>query len=565
MAARLSLPSGRMCNRGFAALAFAVLGLLVAPWASADARTALRAQDAEEGRSAPAATQVSGRDAQIVVDADTLEVLYERNAAAPRRPASITKVMTLYLLFEAIERGEIGMDDPIAFSAHAAGQAPTKLGLRAGESVPVHVAIRALALRSANDVASAVAERLAGSEAAFAERMTARARALGMTATRFTNASGLPDSRQVSTAEDLARLAIAVHRDFPQHYHVFSEREYAWNGMVLRSHNHLLGRVRGLDGLKTGFTRASGFNLAATAERGGRRVVTVVLGGSSRVARDDLVEALTETAFTEINRAPAYAVTRSPHGARLSDSRDTADAAGLVMDVAARPESEPDPTLWQDNGRRLALSGDGPAGRVSGVASREAAAASRALRADAEARDQARRDAVTLAEAEAARRRSQADARREQERLRLVAEREARARDARAVAAADEESRQAAASRRTATRLAANAEIAAPAAGRTRSSQSANASAEAGANARPRQSGAAVVQIGAFRSEADARAALSRFARHFPSAAGREVTSVRRDGRTWYRARFVGLAAGAAETACRVVSGRGGACQIVSR
>jgi D-alanyl-D-alanine carboxypeptidase len=221
----------------------------------------------------PAFAQVGTREAQIVVDAQTNEILYEKNAQASRRPASITKVMTLYLLFDALKRGSITWDDQIIFSRNAANQPPTKLFVGAGNSIPVQIAVEALILRSANDVATAVAEKLGGSEANFATMMTAKARELGMANTTFRNASGLPNATQRTTAEDLARLAIAIHRDFPDQYHWFAVQEMSWNGQRITGHNHLLGKVPGMDGLKTGYTEASGFNLAATTQRNGRRVV----------------------------------------------------------------------------------------------------------------------------------------------------------------------------------------------------------------------------------------------------------------------------------------------------
>ena len=242
------------------------------------------------------------RYAAIVVDANSGEVLYNTRADNPRYPASITKVMTLYLAFEALAEGRLKLTDRITVSPRAAAKQPTKLGLRAGETISVDDAMRAIAVKSANDIAVAMAEKLGGTESRFAELMTLRARELGMTSTRFTNASGLPDRRQVTTARDLAVLSRAVMRDYPQYYSYFSQRQFTYRGQTMRNHNHLLGQMPGVDGLKTGFTNASGFNLAASAVRDGHRLIAVVLGGSSSAARDDNVEDLLISGFDVIKR-----------------------------------------------------------------------------------------------------------------------------------------------------------------------------------------------------------------------------------------------------------------------
>jgi len=211
-------------------------------------------------------------------------------------------VMTMYLAFEALAEGRLKPTDRIIVSPRAAAQSPTKLGLRAGESITVDDAMRAVAVKSANDMAVALAEKLGGTESRFAEMMTLRARELGMTRTRFTNASGLPDSRQVTTARDLALLSRAVMRDYPQYYSYFSTRQFTYRGVTMRNHNKLLGQMPGVDGIKTGFTNAAGFNLAASAVRDGHRLIAVVLGGSSGAARDDNVEDLLMTGFNVVKR-----------------------------------------------------------------------------------------------------------------------------------------------------------------------------------------------------------------------------------------------------------------------
>ncbi len=238
------------------------------------------------------------RYAAVVVDAETGEVLFSRRGDSLRYPASITKVMTLYLTFEALSAGRVSLEDRVVISARAAAQSPTKLGLPAGASLSVSEAMQALAVKSANDVAVALAEKLGqGSERRFAAMMTLRARELGMVSTHFVNASGLPDSRQVSSARDLAILSRAVLRDFPQHYGLFSQPSFTFQGRQMNNHNGLLWRMPGTDGLKTGFTSASGYNLAASAVRGNRRLIAVVLGGPSNARRNAKMESLLVTGF----------------------------------------------------------------------------------------------------------------------------------------------------------------------------------------------------------------------------------------------------------------------------
>lgn len=238
------------------------------------------------------------RYAAVVVDAETGEVLFSRRGDSLRYPASITKVMTLYLTFEALSSGRISLEDRVVISARAAAQSPTKLGLPVGASLTVSEAMQALAVKSANDVAVALSEKLGeGSERRFAAMMTLRARELGMVNTHFVNASGLPDSRQVSSARDLAILSRAVLRDFPQHYGLFSQPSFTFQGRQMNNHNGLLWRMPGTDGLKTGFTSASGYNLAASAVRGNRRLIAVVLGGPSNARRNAKMESLLVTGF----------------------------------------------------------------------------------------------------------------------------------------------------------------------------------------------------------------------------------------------------------------------------
>ena len=240
--------------------------------------------------------------AAIVVDAKTGEVLYAKRADSPRYPASITKVMTLYLTFEALSSGKLRLDDRVVMSPHGAAMSPTKLGIRPGDSVSVEEAMQAMALKSANDVAVAMAEKLGGTESRFAALMTLRAQELGMTNTRFVNASGLPDSRQITTARDIAIMSRAVMRDYPQYYRLFSQQQFTFRGQTMNNHNRLLGRMQGVDGLKTGYTNASGFNLAVSAVRDGRRLIAVVMGGPSTAVRDNNAQDLLLTGFDVMGR-----------------------------------------------------------------------------------------------------------------------------------------------------------------------------------------------------------------------------------------------------------------------
>lgn len=250
----------------------------------------------------PSASANNQRYAAFVVDQNTGVVLHSRRSEAQRYPASLTKMMTLYMLFEAIEIGEIGLEDQIRVSANAASAPPSGLGLRSGDTIRVEDAILALVVKSANDVAVAVGERIGGGERAFADEMTVRARALGLENTTFRNASGLPNSRQTTTAQDMARLAVALHRDFPQYFDYFDTTEFTYGGRTYRNHNSLVGRVNGVDGLKTGYIRASGFNVVVSAERGDHRLIAVIMGGPTAAARDAHAEELLEAAFNTLEQ-----------------------------------------------------------------------------------------------------------------------------------------------------------------------------------------------------------------------------------------------------------------------
>jgi D-alanyl-D-alanine carboxypeptidase len=232
--------------------------------------------------------------ASIVMDGNSGAVLEESNPDALRHPASLTKVMTLYLLFEQLDAGKIRLDTPLKVSEHAAEQAPTKLGLQPGQTIAVEDAIKSIVTKSANDAAVVIAENLGGSEEAFAAQMTQKAHALGMSHTTYVNASGLPDDDQITSARDEALLGRAIQDRFPRLYRFFSTTSFVFRGRTIRGHNHLLGSVAGVDGIKTGFTRASGFNLITSVHRDGRFIVGVVLGGRSAFERDAHMRALVD-------------------------------------------------------------------------------------------------------------------------------------------------------------------------------------------------------------------------------------------------------------------------------
>ena len=238
---------------------------------------------------------LAARSSAIVIDAKTGKVLYSADANGRRYPASLTKMMTLYLTFEAMAKGRISRNTPVPFSAHASAEAPTKLGVRAGSSVPVEIAILSIVTKSANDSATALGELLGGSEDNFARMMTAKARQLGMNGTVFRNANGLPDPGQFTTAHDMAMLGIALREHYPQYYGYFSQRSFLYGRQRINGHNRLLGRIKGVDGIKTGYTRASGFNLVSSVADGDRRLIAVVMGGTSGRSRDNQMASLITT------------------------------------------------------------------------------------------------------------------------------------------------------------------------------------------------------------------------------------------------------------------------------
>ena len=276
--------------------------------------------------------------AAMVVDAKTGRVLHAENEDALRHPASVTKVMTLYLLFEQIERGRLKLDTPLRVSARAAAQAPSKIGVRAGQTIEVEDAIKALVTKSANDVAVVVAEAIGGTEEEFAEMMTRRARSIGMTRSVFRNASGLPNPQQVTTARDLTILGRSLQDRFPNYYSYFGTRTFSWGRANYANHNRLLGRVEGVDGIKTGYTRASGFNLLTSARTENRHIVAAVLGGRSGAQRDRIMANLVES---NLPRAFAGARTAAPILADATPERPR-PAVIAAAPSATRTTTNPD-------------------------------------------------------------------------------------------------------------------------------------------------------------------------------------------------------------------------------
>jgi D-alanyl-D-alanine carboxypeptidase len=240
----------------------------------------------------------------IVLDSTTGRILSEDGADQVDHPASLTKMMTMYLTFQALQTGRLTLDQKLPVSAHAANMAPTKLGLRAGQTISVRDCILGMITKSANDAATVMGEKLGGSEARFVEMMNAQGVLLGMSHTHFASASGLPNLSDGTTARDMSRLAVALYRDFPSRVPMFATREFSFRGRMVRGHNHLMERYAGMDGLKTGYTVAAGFNLASTAVRDGHRLFGVVLGGKSARSRDDEMASILDDGFEQWQTSP---------------------------------------------------------------------------------------------------------------------------------------------------------------------------------------------------------------------------------------------------------------------
>jgi D-alanyl-D-alanine carboxypeptidase len=293
--------------------------------------------------------------ASIIVDANSGATLEANSADSLRHPASLTKVMTLYLLFEQLQSGKMTLDTEMPVSEHAAEQAPTKLGLRPGQSLRVEDAIKGIVTRSANDAAVVIAEAIGGSEDDFCKMMTRKARALGMTRTTYVDASGLPNDDQITTARDQATLGRAIQDRFPRYYRYFSTMAFNYHGEVIRNHNHLLGSVDGVDGIKTGYTRASGFNLLTNLRRGNRHLVGVVMGGHSYSSRDAIMRNLlaenldkaanTRTVAAITERSPAQANAEVAEDEARSRPTQTVQVDGAVQVASATNETPAPPPV----------------------------------------------------------------------------------------------------------------------------------------------------------------------------------------------------------------------------
>src|SRR5947199_8326254 len=313
----------RACVLGLATITTAVIF-------TADTADARRHRHRHQVRQQESRSSYSPAFASIIVDGNSGATLSANNPDALRHPASLTKIMTLYLLFERLEAGKMTLDSEMDVSEHASEQSPTKLGLRPGQTIKVEDAIKGLVTRSANDAAAVIAEAIAGDEDDFAKLMTRKARALGMTRTVYRNASGLPDDAQVTTARDQSTLGRAIQDRFPRYYRYFSISAFNYHGHSIRNHNRLLGSVEGVDGIKTGYTRASGFNLVSSMRRGNRHLIGVVLGGRSGGSRDAIMRnLLAENLEKAAGRRTVAAITeRNP----MDANADVAEA-----DAASRP------------------------------------------------------------------------------------------------------------------------------------------------------------------------------------------------------------------------------------
>lgn len=291
-------------------------------------QTTAKKKVARKSRSAPAAVtplESSPKYASLVIEAQTGRILSAANADRLRHPASLTKMMTLYMMFQALEAGRLRLDQRLPVSSNAAAQSPSKLGLRTGQTISVQDAILGLVTESANDAAVVVAEALAGSEAAFGQMMTRQARALGMTKSVFHNPSGLPNSEQVTTARDMVILGYALIHHYPRYYPMLSRASFTYNGIRHDNHNRLMQRYAGMDGIKTGYIRASGFNLVSSAVQNNTRLIGVVFGGRSAVSRDNHMAQLLDQAFASLPRSGRAALTPSNVTEAEGDSNQITD------------------------------------------------------------------------------------------------------------------------------------------------------------------------------------------------------------------------------------------------
>ncbi|BAE49922.1 D-alanyl-D-alanine carboxypeptidase [Paramagnetospirillum magneticum] len=283
----------------------------------------------------------AGRYASIVIDAENGSVLHAANPDTRSYPASLTKVMTLFLLFDELDSGRIRLDSKFTTSAHAAAQSPSKLGLEPGEKISVESLILALVTKSANDAAVVAAEGVGGTETRFAHMMTQKAHALGMRNTVYRNASGLPDTGQVSTVRDQATLARALIRSHPGYYKYFSTRQFVYDGQPINTHNRLMLRYQGADGIKTGYIHASGFNLISSAKRGDKRIIGVVFGGSTASSRDNHMGQLLDKGFAKLRRGGGVEMAAAETETEGNDDLPDLDDLEAAAQAAKAPAKAP--------------------------------------------------------------------------------------------------------------------------------------------------------------------------------------------------------------------------------
>jgi D-alanyl-D-alanine carboxypeptidase (penicillin-binding protein 5/6) len=483
------------------------------------------------------------RYAAIVVDANTGEVLFSRDADSQRYPASITKVMTLYLTFEALASGRLHLNDPIPISSHAASMPPTKLGLRPGDTITVDDAIRAMTVKSANDMAVAMAEKLGGSESQFAALMTLRARELGMINTHYANASGLPNREQTTTARDIAILSRAVMRDFPQYYSYFGLHEFTFRGATISNHNHLLDSMPGVDGLKTGFTNASGYNIAVSGVQNGHRLIAVVMGGNTWRARDANAVGLLQTGFTVMARRD-----RGEDIQLAQNLFEAPDPTGPLM----RPQFSQGDT--EQRGLKIELTNEvRPSPLASPQQMRPIDNPPEPVRAEAPAAPKAEARLVKVTEVVPCKP-SKADRRGKKGRGAKAA-RGKTCEVTRLVKASDVKPCRTVKDRHGKTRKVCDAVTIADASDRD----------AARLRGREKRGGDWLVQVGAFKDRAQARKQLAKLTRSFSDELGDADPRVEGGGRGGlFRARFVGLSAKEARQACSAIRARGHDCTAMS-
>jgi D-alanyl-D-alanine carboxypeptidase len=449
----------------------------------------------------------------IVVDVNSGRTLYSADENGLRHPASITKVMTLYLLFEKLDSGAMTLRTPIPISAHAAGQEPSKLGLAPGDSISVDDAIKAVVTRSANDIAVAIAEAVGQSESNFADMMTRKAHELGMSNTLYRNASGLPNDEQVTTARDLTILGRSLEERFPRYFRYFSTAQFDFDGEIIGNHNHLLGRIDGVDGIKTGYTRASGFNLLTSVHRDGRSLLAVVMGGRSAAGRDRIMANLIGDHIAEASTAHTATAVAEAAPAESTEPRDEQPDA-TPMRARATVVAQAKLQRISATARAANAAGEGD----DGAGDEEASAPDPTLRAPATAADLGMLKSPAKSSA------------------------------------------------KTQARLAAASALVMPPLGRPENSADDRRPGRASAkddDAADAAAGGVMIQIGAPDNLAKANALLSRARERNRStlASATPVTEkVRKGDATLYRARFAGLDSASAEAACRSLKRTGFSC-----